>query len=142
MTILERSRGVLVAAGLLMIGCDGPEKLSSAPEGITIYEHKDYLGKSLTLNKDQRNLKDIEGPCLTSGVGGGIPSSITFLDTWDDCISSIRVSPGWRGTAYDRDDFSGVSVTLTKDIPSLERVPGRNGGNMNDEISSIRVSRQ
>lgn len=131
---------VVLAASSLATGCDGPEKVSSAPEGITIFEDRNFRGKSLTLDRDQPDLSDIEGPCYQDEGGTGPTSSFSLV--WNDCISSIRVSPGWTGTAYGDDDYEGSSLNVTEDVPDLRNVPGKCGEGMNDCISSIRVARQ
>lgn len=43
---------------------------------VTIFEHDEYEGESLTLTEDVRDLDDIRGPCGND---------------WDDCISSMQV---------------------------------------------------
>ena len=44
----------------------------------TAFERDDYGGQTLAITSDIRDLDDVAGPC-----GGD----------WDDCISSIRVTP-------------------------------------------------
>ena len=65
--------------------------------------------------------------------------STTFRN-WNDCISSIRVAPGWRATVYRGTGFDGESMEVAQDVPNLVVVPGTcSRGGLNDCISSIRV---
>ena len=61
---------------------------------------------------------------------------------WDDCISSIRVAPGWRATLYRNDDFNGDRLEVIGDIPNLQLAMGRcDKFGFNDCVTSIRVVR-
>ena len=60
---------------------------------------------------------------------------------WDDCISSIKVPEGWRATIYEDPNFRGGSLTITADIPDLDRVMGPCNGDWENCISSIRIFR-
>ena len=81
-----------------------------------------------------RDLKDFDGPC---------DNEDEFDVDWDDCISSIRVAPGWRAVIFEDDGFDGDSQVLTSDTPNLQLVPGRcDHDGMNDCITSIRVGPQ
>ena len=84
---------------------------------------------------DVSNLADVEGPC----VKGDAESAAA---RWDDCVSSVRVMPGWRATLYRDREFRGESFTITEDSADLTRVSGPCSGSFNDCVSSIRVSRQ
>jgi hypothetical protein len=122
---------------LLIPGCTEPLAVpgpTPVGEGITLYIHVDFAGASQALNVDVANLDRIEGPCTDSGEGEE--------PTWGDCVSSIRVVPGWRVTLYRDSDFRGQSITLTADTPNLRTLPGPCDGSFNDCVSSIRVSKQ
>jgi hypothetical protein len=134
----ERNHHVLAAAALLLTAACGTPKLLSAPEGIAIFEDREYRGRSVTIDRDIRDLDEFQGPCYETE--GSYPTQSTSY-TWNDCISSIRVPAGWSATVYGDDDYEGSSLTITADVPDLRRVPGRCGEGMNDCISSIRVSR-
>ena len=87
-----------------------------------------------------RDLKDFKGPCEheSSDADG---TSTTF--DWNDCVSSIRVAPGWRVQVYRDDDFRGQSLSTTADVPNLQLVAGTcDHDGLNDCITSVRVSRQ
>jgi hypothetical protein len=103
-------------------------------EGVVIFLHSDFRGPSQGINVDVRDLGRTEGPC-SSGAEGETP-------TWSECVSSIRVLPGWSATLYRDDDFKGRSVTLTSDMPNLNTLSGPCDGSFNDCIRSLRVAKQ
>jgi hypothetical protein len=122
--------GLLAAceSDLIVLGPTPPD------QGIVIYVHADFVGASQAINVDVADLEHTEGPC-TSGAEGEEP-------TWSECVSSVRVLPGWSATLYRDEDFSGRSVTVTSDTPNLRNLPGPCDGNFNDCVRSIRVTRQ
>ena len=99
-----RRRLFVVAAGrvwrLRLSITLGPAPLD---QGIVIYVHADFAGSSQQINVDVRDLTKAQGPC-SSGAEGETPS-------WSECISSIRVLPGWSATLYRDEDFRGRSIT-------------------------------
>jgi hypothetical protein len=135
---------VTCAASLLtfLLGCK--QGLPSAPSelttGIVIYEHANYLGQSAHVTSDVKDLEDIFGPCeRTSYDGDGRSRTIR---EWNDCISSVRVAPGWRATVYENDDFRGESLEISSDVANFQLVKGScDHGGLNDCISSIRLHR-
>ena len=135
-----------VIASLAVAGCQ--KSLPSAPSelvtGITIYEDANYRGRSALLTRDARDLEDFSGPCEHSELVSTANGSTTrYVYDWNDCISSIRVAPGWRAVVYRDDNFDGDSLVLTSDTPNLQLVPGRcDHDGMNDCITSIRVGPQ
>ena len=70
----------------------------------------------------------------TGGAEGETP-------TWDDCISSVKVMPGWSATLYRDTNYKGASVTITSDTPNLKALAGCGKDGFNDCVSSIRVAR-
>ena len=108
----------------------GPTPLD---EGIVIYPHANFAGPSQALNVDVRDLDRVEGPC-SDGAEGETPS-------WHECVSSIRVLPGWSATLFEDEDFAGRSVSITADTPNLRDLPGPCDDSFNDCIRSIRVRR-
>ena len=136
-------RLLCACVALLSITCGGDKRLPPAPSelttGIVIYEDANYRGSSAHITGDVANLEDFRGPCYASDNAGQY-SSGEF--NWNDCISSVRVAPGWRATFYGDDKFRGGRIEVTSDIPDLKRVPGDCSTGMNDCVSSIRLSRQ
>lgn len=115
--------------------CGSPVAPIPPGDGIIIYHHVYFEGQAEALNGDVKNLEYLDGPCLrTTGDGDREPS-------WGDCISSVRVNPGWKATLYQHDSFKGQSFTITEDVPSLVNVPGPCKSTFNDCVSSIRISR-
>jgi hypothetical protein len=129
--------GVAGAAALALAACGSVKSLGpTAPdEGIIFYVHANFIGSSQQTSADVTNLGEVEGPCVK-----GDQDSATAR--WDDCVSSVRVMPGWRATLYRDRDFKGQSFTITADAPDLTQVSGPCSGSFNDCVSSIRVSRQ
>jgi hypothetical protein len=122
-------------------GCDGglftlPTAPSDLTSGITIYEHWNYQGQSAAVESDIANLGDYAGPCLD----GSDPYDELAEYLWDNCISSIRVAPGWRAIIYSREDFRGESLEIAADVPNLQLVRGScDHDGLNDCITSIKV---
>lgn len=143
---MPRSTIALVAAALLLTSsCQkslptGPSELVS---GIIVYEHANFQGASAHLVTSVADLKDFKGPCeRAETVGGafGTPVSAEVHHEWNDCVSSIRVAPGWRARVYRDDDYSGQSFETATDVPNLQLVPGTcDHEGMNDCITSIRL---
>jgi hypothetical protein len=136
--MLRHFRLAFVAAvAFVLPACDGLDVLGPTPfdEGIIFYIHADYAGSSQQINADVRDLGDVEGPC---GV-----ATDDSEPTWDDCISSIRVMPGWGATLFEDDEFRGGRIEITTDVPDLKALRGPCGDDSyNDCISSIRVYRR
>ena len=129
------SMGVLAAC--VLAACAGMTSLGPTPpgEGIVIYLHADFAGPSQALNTDVPDLGRVDGACSDGGEGEE-PS-------WSDCISSVKVMPGWTATLYRDKNYKGASVAVTADTPSLRDVRGPcDKDSFNDCVSSIRVARQ
>src|SRR3954469_8464514 len=101
----DRLRRLLHTAGLLLLpllvaSCD-QQSLPAAPSevtsGVTLYEHANYLGDSALLTRSSDDLRDYAGPCAHSDSSG--TTGVTTFD-WEDCISAVRIAPGWRATLY------------------------------------------
>lgn len=127
--------GVVVAFGIA--GCGSIPALGPTPsdQGIVIYVHADFAGPAQALNVDVPDLAKVQGSC-SSGAEGEVP-------TWADCISSVKVLPGWTATLYRDAKYKGASVIVTSDTPNLRDLSGPCDKNsFNDCVSSIRVARQ
>lgn len=127
--------GVVVAFAIAGCGSRisalGP---TPADQGIVIYMHADFTGPGQALNVDVPDLGHVQGSC-SSGAEGETP-------TWRDCISSVKVLPGWTATLYRDPRYKGASVTVTSDTPNLRSLSGPCDRTFNDCVSSIRVARQ
>jgi hypothetical protein len=128
---------------ILALGCQKP--LPTAPSdlatGVIVYEHANFQGESAHITTDIANLSDFKGPCEHSDSDANGNSSTSY--DWNDCISSVRVAPGWRATIYRGAGYHDDSLEITADVPNLQLVGGdcpHDG--LNDCVSSVRVSRQ
>jgi len=131
---------VAVSMAVFAHGCTAQE-LPMAPSdfstGIILYEHANFLGNSAHISSDIADLRDFRGPCIHETDDG------TTRD-WNDCISSVRVAPGWRATLYRAPNYRDDSLDIAGDVPNLQLVRQhdcpRDG--LNDCVSSVRVWRQ
>jgi hypothetical protein len=129
----------VASAALIVLGlpsCTDLKPLGPTPldEGIVLYIHAGFQGPSQSINSDIRNLGDVEGPCAE----GDDASSLT----WNDCVSSVRVLPGWGATLYGDRNFRGATLEVTGDLADLKVISGPCSGSYNDCVSSIRVYRR
>jgi hypothetical protein len=133
-------RRLLATTGVaLLLACQKtfPVAPSDLTTGIIVYEHADYRGASAHITQDIADLKDFKGPCLELETGA------TTRDVWNDCISSVRVAPGWWARLYRDDGFDGDRIIAAEDIPNLQSVTGGcEKGGFNDCTTSIRLFRQ
>jgi len=83
----------------------------------TVFKDCNYAGTSVSLPVGDYNL-----------------SAMNSRGILNDDISSIRVSPGYRITLYEHDNFTGTTLALTADNSCLV------GAGWNDRTSSIRVA--
>ena len=130
----------LACVTLLIAGCEGLPSLPTAPSeltrGVSIYEHANFLGESALVETSQSDLKDFDGPCEHTESAGDGSTSTTY--DWNDCISSIRIAPGWRAVIYRDDDYKGQSLQLAGDVPNLQLVTGScSHDGLNDCVTSI-----
>ena len=104
--------------------------------GIILYEHSNYLGKSAHLTVDLHDLRDFRGPCFE----GDDASS----RNWNDCVSSVRVAPGWRATLYRGPHYRDDALEIAEDVANLQLVREHDcsRGGLNDCVSSVRVRQQ
>ena len=127
---------IATAAAFGLSACGDPEPLGPTPldQGIIVYVHDNFSGASQAIGADVRDLGDVEGPCGDSDDSPRL--------TWNDCISSVRVLPGWGATLYGDKEFKGATLEVIADVPDLEAIRGSCSGNYNDCISSVRVYRR
>lgn len=126
----------VLAFALLPSACSKPEPLGPTPldEGIVVFMHAGFRGASQQIGADVRDLTRVQGPC-------GDEESESSR-TWNDCISSIRLQPGWGATLYGDKDFRGATLEVAGDESDLAKKAGSCGGSYDDCISSIRVYRR
>lgn len=141
----RRSRFVALAGtALILLEACQERTLPMAPSdvsmGAVIYEHANFLGNSAYITKDVSDLKKFRGPCVETEVGQSGSTTTNF--SWNDCVSSVRVAPGWRATIYRNPGYKGQSLDVVADVPNLQLVMGTcPHDGLNDCISSIRVYR-
>ena len=82
--------------------------------GVVLYEHANFLGNSAHLTADVADLRDFRGPYIQ----GDDASS----RDWNDCVSSVRVAPGWRATLYRGTNYDDDSLEITEDVANLQLV--------------------
>jgi hypothetical protein len=129
---------VLCATGLLLLvpACGGGvQPLGPTPvdQGIVVFMHSGFRGTSQQLGADVADLTLAEGPC---NIGEDDPTG-----SWNDCISSVRVLPGYYARLYGDKNFRGAVLEITGDVSDLKAVDGHCSGSFDDCISSIRVVR-
>ena len=127
---------LLILMAILAGACDDNPAVTPTPsenlEGVIIYSRDNFnfeldQGDADLLRNDVSDLRARIGPCM---------------DTWDDCISSIELSDGWRATLYERDGFEGDSLRVVTSYPDLDEFPRSDGvGDWDNRASSIRVIR-
>ena len=129
---------VVLLVAMLLPSC-GAKSLPTGPsdQGVTIYPDANYIGKSARLTESIADLSDFKGECAHEDSNQYSP---TLIYNWEDCISSIRIAPGWRATLYRNRDYRGDSLEVTGDVPNLQLVPGGcDHDGLNDCISSIKL---
>jgi syncollin len=80
----------------------------SAEAGCRLFQHRDYGGSGYTLNHLER-MKMVRGEslgCTTNGHGGGCESTI-YNASWNDQVSSFKVTPGCTLTMWQHVNASG-----------------------------------
>ena len=138
---LRLVRSVAVAAALT-VGCTSLLELPVAPSdlliGVVVYEHADFSGTSAFIDGDVPDLSKFRGPCAHDDGEGS-----TFYD-WNDCMSSVRVAPGWTATLYRGANYKDDSVEVNGDARNLQdfRQHDCPKKGLNDCVSSIRVRAQ
>jgi len=129
----------IVCMLLVLDGCR--DRLPTAPSeltaGIVIYQHANFLGESAHITADISDLEKVRGPCERRD-----DDSVT--DSWDDCVSSVRVAPGWRATLYEDPNFKGWAADVGEEnVANYQLTRGPcSRDTFNDCASSVRVFRR
>ena len=137
----SHASGLLTAIALAVLaqGCT-PSELPMAPTplttGVILYEHANFLGNSAHLMADLSDLRDFRGPCIKGDDASA--------RDWNDCVSSVRVAPGWRATLYRGLNYRDDALEITEDVANLQLVREHDcdKGGLNDCVSSVRVRQQ
>jgi hypothetical protein len=137
----SRASGLLTAIVLAAFanGCT-PTELPMAPTalttGVILYEHANFLGNSAHLTADVPDLRNFRGPCIK----GDDASS----RDWNDCVSSVRVAPGWRATLYRGPNYRDDVLEIAEDVANLALIKEHDcdRGGLNDCVSAVRVRQQ
>jgi hypothetical protein len=130
----------VVMAVVAADGCTKEMQLPVAPSelatGIVVFEHANYLGNSAHLTGDIPDLRKFKGPCVHE-------SDDSVERDWNDCISSVRVAPGWRATVYRGTNYRDDAFDIIEDVPNLQLIRQHDcpKGGLNDCVSSVRVRR-
>ena len=130
-----------LSLAVLTIAC--ADELPTAPSellaGIVVYEHANFEGESGHITEDISDLQGFDGPCERTDYSDRYS---TTEHSWNDCISSVRVAPGWSATLYRDDGYDDDALTITADMPNLQLAPHDcDHGGLNDCVTSVRVRR-
>ena len=105
----KHHRALASCALLFLLGCEALPSFPTAPadltSGVAVFEHADYAGESALITQDEENLKEVQGAC-----GDQSDESDSGEVGWSDCISSVRIAPGWRAVLYRDDGFKGEQL--------------------------------
>jgi syncollin len=95
----------------------------------TIYQHRDYGGSHWTLGHLDR-MKMVDGEslgCTTNGHGSGCESTL-YEPSWNDQVSSFRVSGGCTLSLWQHIDEGGARFRSSRSYKYV-------GGSWNDQAS-------
>jgi|KBSMisStandDraft_5_1062788.scaffolds.fasta_scaffold09858_7 hypothetical protein len=139
--------GVLGIATVMLACLAGCVKsLPAAPSelltGIVVYHDVNFEGDSAHVTQDISDLRDVRGPCPYTDWVSSTTATATGYG-WSDCISSVRVAPGWQAVLYRDDGYRDDSVEIIADVADLtEMMHDCPHHGLNDCVTSIRVRRQ
>ena len=132
---LRRSAlGLVASAVLLSLSC-GPTH-TGPTDGVVLYEHPDYKGDSIGFVFNASDLEHYEGPC------GGSTDSFSGVYTegdWDNCASSIMITPGWEVIIYEKSNYRGERLIINESVRDLDDTRDLRGKDWDDRISSMSV---
>jgi hypothetical protein len=138
-----RRRSLTLALLVCLAACQ--ESLPTAPSdlqsGLIIYEHANFLGDSAHITESVNDLTDFEGPCVYTETSSD--GSTSTSESWNDCISSVRVAPGYTATLYRDRSYDGDKLDVTGEVANLQLSPGDcDHDGFNDCTTAIRVFRR
>ena len=136
----------LLATGswTLVVGCreESPTAPTDPTIGIYVYTDANFQGFSSQLTLDYKDFLGRESGSDECNWVTDLAGDDGYYG-WDDCISAVRVMPGWSATLYEHPDFKGRSLELLADAPNLQLMMGPCRRNdWNDCTSSIRVRKR
>jgi hypothetical protein len=137
---------VLGLLAFLAAACQATPELPFGPTelvtGVIVYEHANFLGTSAHITTDIPDLSRFNGPCVHESSDADGNTSVSY--DWNDCISSIRVAPGWRVTVYRGANFRDDAMSATSDMPNLQLLRQHDcpHDGLNDCVSSVRLRQQ
>ena len=141
--LVRQSRVAVLMLCMLCHACSATQ-LPTAPSelltGIVVYEHANFQGASAHITSDVSDLRNTDGPCEHESSG---EYSTTRFYNWNDCISSVRVAPGWSATLYRGTGYGDDSLEIVADVSNLQLVDRdcpKDG--LNDCVSSVRVRKR
>ena len=146
-SVRGRCHALIFAVASTLVGGACQKSLPTAPselaEGLIVYEHDNFRGKSAHVTADIADLEMFNGPCvkhetLTLPNGNSVT---TTTESWDNCMSSVRLASGWRAILHGDDNYRGGRLEVVGDISDLKAVAGPCEEGFNDCVSSIRVFR-
>lgn len=118
-----------------------PMAPSDLQSGIVIYQHANFLGESAHVTDSVGNLANVKGPCIETDTSPD--GSTSTRESWNDCISSVRVAPGWQATLYRNTGYGGDKLDVTGEVANLQLSDGDcDHDGFNDCTTSIRVFRR
>lgn len=119
---------VLLACCVVLTALRADDRRRGDEPRITLYEHADYRGASLTLRPGDR-IDNFSGRTFSNGTN------------LNDSVSSIRVEGGAELYVYENAGFRGAAMRLTENVRDLSgRLLANNPrDNWNDRISSLKV---
>lgn len=122
-------RSSLLAASALAVGLGLGLAPMASQAGCRIFQHRDYGGSGYTLNHFER-MKMVGGEstgCTTNGHGGGC-ESVIYSPSWNDQVSSFKVTPGCTLTLWQHVNEGGSHFRSSRSYTYV-------GSAWNDEAS-------
>jgi hypothetical protein len=138
-----RRRSLTLALLACLAACQDslPTAPSDLQSGLVIFQHANFLGESAHVTASVSNLASVEGPCIETDTSAD--GSTSTRESWKDCISSVRVAPGWQATLYRNTNYRGDKLDVTGEVANLQLSRGDcDHDGFNDCTTAIRVFRR
>jgi len=108
---MRYARSLFTVSAVLVASVFGANALAGPRYSVTLYEHKNFEGRSLSIAGVTKNLK-------ATGL--------------NDRISSLRLVLGQKWLLCKNKNFNGGCIVVDRDVPDLEAL------GFNDTISSLK----